>query len=644
MSSFDFALKDFYRKKKQTYPYLVAIILVIAITEFLIYFTSSLGLSIFTQPSFSNQYYFSGSINEIYKQFNTLIQILLIILAVFVVVTVTTTLIITKKKDIGIMRALGTLPRKLYNFYLLEAYIIFFLGFFLGVIFGLISFVIFNFIMNSLYYPIGLQLDLIYTPILFVSCLLGIFFVTGYVLRKIGRTEIIKTFSKDIPYDYNALKKPKFIPKWLSSIGFNIKISVTNTLRRKGEFRRYLIVLSLIFVILFTLGLGAFVLRTSSKEWIRNSQGENIIIFGHQDIVYNYSLMYKMFSSPNIMIDNEIINFTDPNYMFNLSDVSEIKNLEGVEGFDERLISFYDVKEIPGYHYFNGDGYLFFEDTGYKLVGKDREANIPVIGVNPDNVIQNFEIEGKFFTNEDAFFNMSIGDGLAYDLFEYALDQSLKLTSFGSTFHISGVLIDSFFCGYAGYIGLNESRTILNLAHDEINLLVLRVNPDSYEDIANELSNISAQLGNRFTYFNLDGIFADNLNFLSNLSLYPMFLIFAIAVLAILSLYNYQKSGIMEKARDFLIMRAIGSKNSSLKRILFLESLFVIIPSLLISLGIGMILNSIILFARVSLPPLYIPFILFGILLVIFIFFNYLSLIPILRKINKFSINDFHIY
>ena len=123
-----------------------------------------------------------------------------------------------------------------------------------------------------------------------------------------------------------------------------------------------------------------------------------------------------------------------------------------------------------------------------------------------------------------------------------------------------------------------------------------------------------------------------------------MFLIAVIAILAVLSLYNYQKGGIIEKARDFLIMRAVGAKNKSLKRILFFESLFVIIPSLLISLSVGMILNSIIIFGRVFLPPLYIPFTVFSIMMFIFIAFNFLSLIPIMRKINKFSIKDFDIY
>ncbi|GAG26706.1 unnamed protein product, partial [marine sediment metagenome] len=226
MSSFDFALKDFYRKKNQTYPYLLVITFVIGITEFLIYFTSSLGLNAFIQPLFSNSYYFSGSINAVYKQFNTLIQILFMILAVFIVISITTTHIINKKRDIGIMKALGTLPRRLYSFYLLEVYIIFFIGFFLGLIGGLVSFGIFSLVMNSFFISIIFQIDVIFTTILFVSCFFGIYIITGYTLRKIGKEKVMKTFSKDIPYDYNALKKLQFIPKWLSSLGTNIKISI----------------------------------------------------------------------------------------------------------------------------------------------------------------------------------------------------------------------------------------------------------------------------------------------------------------------------------------------------------------------------------------------------------------------------------
>ncbi|UCD01501.1 MAG: FtsX-like permease family protein [Promethearchaeota archaeon] len=635
MSSFDFALKDFFRKRRSNFPYLLIIILVVAVAEFLIYFSSSLGLNIFIQPTFTNKYYFSGGINLIYEQFNTLIQVLFIILTIVIVIAVTTTLVISKKRDIAIMKSLGTLPQKLYSFYLFEVYILFFIGFLFGWILGLFSFVVFGLIMNLFNFSITFQIDLFYTPIMLFSCIIGIFLISGFVLRKIGRQKIISTFSKDIPFNYDASKQLKFMPKWLTSIGFNTKIAVVNTIRKKNEFKRYLILFSLVGIMIFTLGLGTIVLRTSSQEWIQKSQSENIVILGHKDVIYNYSLMYKMFSDPSLLIDETNVNFTEPSYLFNLSDISTLYTNEKIEKIDERLINFYGVKELDGIH--------ILEDGRYLPIGQDREGIIPIVGVNPENIIQNFEIEGKFFSEEDDE-NITIGDGLAHNFFDYALDQSLEFTGTGRTFEISGIIIDSFFSGYAGYMTINESRNILGFSDDIVNIIMLKIKLGAYEGIKEDLNNITNTIGENFTYLKLDDIFHDNLNFLSNLSIYPLFLIIFVSMLAIISLYNYQKAGIMEKAKDFLIMRAIGSKTRSLKKILFLESLFVLIPSLLLSLGIGMIINSLFLFGRVYLPPLYIPFIVFLILFIIFMISNFLSLFPIIKKINHFSIKDFSMY
>jgi len=635
MSSLDFALKDLYRKRHTNYPFLLIITIIIALTEFLIYFTSSLGLNVFIQPTYVNKYYFSGGLNLIYKQFNSLIQILLLSLTVAIVITVTTTLVISKKRDIAIMKSLGTLPRKLYSFYLLESYILYFIGFLFGLILGLIAFGIFALIMTFFNFPIVLQIDLIYTPILFFCCIIGIFLITGYTLRKIGKQNIVYTFSKDIPHDYDASKKLTFIPKWLTSIGFNIKIAVVNTLRKKGEFKRYLILFSIIGLIIFTLGLGTIVLRTSSQEWIQKSQSENIVIIGHEDVVYNYSLMYRMFSDPNLLVEEANINFIASDYLFNLSDLSELYEIEEIEKIDERLINFYDVEEIPGIY--------IHEDDSYEIIGHHRIDNIPIIGVDPEHVIQNFEIEGTFFTEENAYDNMTIGDSLAYNLFDYALYQSLRINSIGSTFHISGIVIDSFYSGWAGYVGLDIIQQALNLS-TEINLVALKLRDGAYNIIRNIIENVTNSIGENFTFLKLDETFQSNLNYLNNLSIYPISLILVISIVTILSLYNYQKAGIMEKAKDFLIMRAVGSKTRSIKKILFLESLFILLPSLLTSLAIGMIINSLFLFNRVYLPPLYIPFMVFMILFVIFIIFNFLSLFPIIKKINNFSIKDFNMY
>jgi ABC-type antimicrobial peptide transport system permease subunit len=207
------------------------------------------------------------------------------------------------------------------------------------------------------------------------------------------------------------------------------------------------------------------------------------------------------------------------------------------------------------------------------------------------------------------------------------------------------VVIDSFYGGYAGYIDIGEFQEDLNFTNNEINLILLELKSGTYDDIKDDLKDfIEIYLGSEFTCISLDEIFEKNLDYLSSLIFYPLILIIIMSFISIISLYNYQKAGLMEKARDFLIMRAIGTKKKSLRRILFLEALFVIIPALILSLGLGMIINSLILLDRTYLPPLYIPFLGVGILFAVIIGFNRLSLIPIMKKINSFTIKDFNVY
>ncbi|GAH52351.1 unnamed protein product, partial [marine sediment metagenome] len=293
-------------------------------------------------------YYFSGGISIVYTDFTTLILTLMLIMAFAVVIIVTSTLIITKKRDIAIMKALGSLPKKLYSFYLTEAYIVFIIGFLVGVIIGFISYGIIAIVASFFGIVSSFQVDFIYTPILFFSCLGGIYVVPGVILRKIGTQNTIKLFSKDIPYSYDASKKLTIIPRWLSSIGYHFKISIINTIRRKGEFKRYLIVFSIISLIIFTLGLGSSVLGNSSQVWIEKSQGTDVIAIGHRDVIQNYTLMYDMFSSPDIIITENNIDFLDPNYLFNLSAVEELNNISEIEKLDQRLINFFNTTELDG--------------------------------------------------------------------------------------------------------------------------------------------------------------------------------------------------------------------------------------------------------------------------------------------------------
>jgi ABC-type antimicrobial peptide transport system permease subunit len=614
------------------------IVLVIAFTVFLINFTSSIGFNSFITYDYENSFFFSGGISIAFVDFTTLVLILMLILAFVVVIIVTSTLIITKKRDIAIMKALGSIPQILYGFYITEVYVVFFIGFIIGAVIGFISYIIFFFIASFLGVLATFQVDVIYTPILFISCLVGVYLFPGVVLRKLGTQNTMKLFSRDIPWDYDASKKLTTFPKWLSLIGYNVKISVLNTLRRKGEFKRYLLVFTIISLIIFTLGLGSTVLKSSSQEWIKKSQGTNIVAIGHKEVLQNYTKMYDMFSNPDMLVTQKDIDFLKPDYLFNLSTVEELTNFTEIEKIDQRLINFYNITELDGYH--------FFEDGGYLVAGQSRKAIIPIVGFNASEIIQDFEIEGEYIVSEDSV-NMMIGDGLGYNLFDYPIDQSMRIEELGTghPFHISAVLIDSFYSGFAGYVDLSVMQGDLNFSSNEINLLLLKVQSSEYDDVIEDIELIiQGNLGENFSFVNLNQTFEKNYSYLEILTLYPSLIIIMMAIISIFIFYNYQKGNILEKAKDFLIMRAVGSKYKSIKKILFLEAFYMTVPSLLLSMGIGMVVNTLVLFERVYLPNISLPFIIIGLLFIAFLSFNYLSLFPILSKIKKFSIKDFDIW
>ena len=601
----------------------------------MIYFSSSFGLNTLISYDFENPLYFSGSLSKIYSNFTLMIISLILALAFIMVIVVTSSLIMTKKRDMAIMKSLGAIPRKLYNFYLTEIVISFLLGFLIGMLFGFIAFIIFNFIMTNLGFFSYFYVDFFFTPILFVSCALGIFFISGAVLRKLGNKKAIDSFSKDIPYDYDV-SRITLIPRWITRLGTNFKISIVNVTRRISEFKRYLTVFSIISIIIFTLALGTLVLNSSAQNWIQKSQGEDVVVIGHRDLLDNYSNMYELFSNPKIQID-ENVDLLNKDYIFNCSLIDGLKNFSQIQQIDERLLTYADLEELNGYYYYEGGG--------YQIVGQQRTGRYPVMGINTSKLIQRFEIEGDYFTPSNSYDLMLIGDGLAYNFFDYPFDQSARIEQLDHTYHVSGIIIDTFFSGHAAYIDLQEMRENLNYTNGEINLVLLKLEPNTYNTIIDDLNDIvNMSLGNQFKVLSMSATFQKNINFVSNLSLIPGFLILILGVISVLSLYNYQKSGIIEKAKDFLIMRALGSKYRNLKRIVFLESLYVIIPALLLSLGIGMILNSIVLFDRVNLPDISVPFLLISIMLVLFIFINYLSVFPLMKKIRKFSIKDFEIY
>lgn len=533
------------------------------------------------------------------------------------------------------MKSLGALREKFYSFYMKEALIIYLVGFLIGLIIGLLSYGLTSLILLFLNFSVNIYIDFFWIPIFFFLTLFAVYVISGYVLRKITQQKIQWIFSKDIQHDFDAQKTLTLIPRWLSRFGFNLKIAITNLIRRKGEFKRFLILFGTLMTLIFTLTIGVFVLTSSAENWISRSQGNNLIVIGHRDVVYNYSLMYQKFSDLNIDTNEPKFNFTKSNYLFDSSILSSFESIEGIQKIDKRLITFSTIKEINSSIIIEGQ---------YISVGEDRYATIPLIGVDPNEMCQDFEIEGVFFTDEDGYDNITIGDSLARFTFSVPLYQKLRVGN-GTSYHIKGILIDSFNNGYTAYFDLETLNEEMGLPIDNINIILIQANSIEIDALENQLETIiKNELGQEFIAMNMNNVFNQNLFKLKTLNIIPIILIILFSAISYLSLYNYQKVALHEKVKDFIIMKAIGAKSKSLKRILFIENFFIIIISSAYSIGVSMLINILFLFERVTLPPFYEPLLIFIGYLSIFLILNFLSIIPLSKKIKQFSIKDFEVY
>ncbi|MBY9003519.1 MAG: hypothetical protein KGD73_06080 [Candidatus Lokiarchaeota archaeon] len=651
--SIDFVLKDIYRSRKTTFPYFCIMSLFSGLTTFMVNFFNSVNQNTFinelnTQVNvFTNQFYLSGSIDRVFSQFNNLIMFLIIISNFTLIIISTSSLISFKKEDISVMKALGCLPQRLVSFYLLEVLVLYIFSTIIGNIFGIISFLFFSYTINLLGFPLFLNLDFIIITAVFFIDFFGVYFVSGTKIRKISMQNVIKLFSKDIPYDLTIAKSTG---QKLKFRFLKLRIAIKNSKRRRKEFRRYTVTITMIITIIFTLITGNLIISNSSSEWIKKSQNENILVIGHKHVINNYSVMYEMFSNPNEFIGKESIQFTRPEYLFNLSDILELEFYSGIENLDYRLVEFCDVEELDGY-YNDYDPFALGEEdpslggryppppsSFYTTVGQQRKGCYPFIGIDPERLNQDFEIQGRFFNDEDFYDNITIGDGLAYNFFDYAYIQSVRFTNLNHTFHISGTVIDSFYSGHAGYVSLGTFQEMFNFSGDQINIVCIKINPNllNESDIA---VFITQNLGQSYDYLKLNSVFNRNLTFIDSLNSYSAFTLIILLIALLSSIYNYQKSALAQKLKDYVIMRAIGAKFKVIKQILMWESFFILSISLILSFAFGLILNVLFVYPFAVLPSIQSPLIIILSIFLVLISSSYIQL-GLLKKNFRYKVSN----
>ncbi|MBN1358209.1 FtsX-like permease family protein [Candidatus Bathyarchaeota archaeon] len=291
MSKATFPVNDLLRRKLQTSLTVATLTLSVASTLFPLIFSRRISWDI-TATGEALTYGMSAVFSQL---------ILFIGALIFAVGAVITSFIVfltmkQRTRDFGLIKAAGCPNGLVFGYFITELLMITFLGCVLGVILGFTAdFAVTNILqLKTQPSRIDFWLALIVFAVFFV---LALIFGTKPMLDAAGVSPI-KALS---PVQYFGLTTGNKL-KPLSRAGLTLNIASRSLFRRQSTSVRIIILLSTVFLLLTVSISGSVIASDTSKSWIENAVGTNIIAVAHEDMAIQYTQLLTKFSGAKTAI------------------------------------------------------------------------------------------------------------------------------------------------------------------------------------------------------------------------------------------------------------------------------------------------------------------------------------------------------
>jgi len=474
------------------------------------------------------------------------------------------------------MRASGCPNDLIFGYFMTQLLIITFTSCSLGAIFGILA----NYVSTSLFNFLGFQI--MQKPINFWLVLLV--FVLFFMLTIIFGVKPILDVTKVEPakaisptYHFGLSKEPGF--KIISKSSFTFKIALRSLFRRKSATVRIILCLATVFTLITVAVAGGIIADQTTKSWVEKAVGRNIILIAHQDMCTQYTLLLSRFHEAG---ESSQFNYTEEEYLVSENLLNQLNAMSDIH-IDARLVIEAHVKEVPGV--------IIDPDTATtSSVGDEREGESLIVGVEPENVLGEWFIEGEFLeTNKE--WEVMIGDSLAQKMFSKPLNQSILF--YGRIFDVAGVCLDPINNGNVTYVPLQVLQNVMGVSKP--NVVMVRVDSTNRAEILDQIETIVKDANPRFTVFELNEVLDANLSFLGHIWSIIMFLPLFSLIAASLCLIGYVVLAIAEQRRELGVLRALGIKPKTVTKIVSEQSFIILLSSFGAGVPIGIILTLLIL-------------------------------------------------
>ena len=496
----------------------------------------------------------------------TIICLIILVTSVFCIKNSFDISITEKIKQYGMLRSIGATKRQIKQNVFYEGFTLGIIAIPLGIILGLLASYILIIVSNLLLGDMFTSsLKLIFKTSIYpfiVSIVLGVITIYLSALRSAKRASIVSPIdsirnSANIKINPKKIKAPKYINKIFKIGG---EISYKNIKRNKRKYRTT--VISIIVSVSIFIALSSFI-DLAFKEVDNEFKlgGYNITLsmddaFKYQDRInkitkFDYVEDYSIISSDGFKLVN-------PKYS---------KKYKAVNNDSEnQFINFYKVSNYQYKKYIKSLG-LSYEEAKDKIILNDY------VTLEKD---KNKKERVRYFDykeNDTLKFNINENDFIDINIVKVTDSMPFGLTTMND--NMKAIVSDELFDKLSN--------------RDYVNMYINSSNPDKLQD------NIDEYLkGLEYNLTNMN----ENVRMMNNLfTLVAIFLygfIIVIILIGITNIYNTITTSMQLRKPEFASLKSLGMTKVEFNRMIRLESLFIGLKSLIVSIPIGLVLSYII--------------------------------------------------
>lgn len=543
MRDLDYASTDLKRRPFRSTTVLLSMTTVVAFTSFLFLFANTL----LDVTSAVTSVGLTSPLGVLYDAFIWTTLVLVLILGAVVVSSTVSLEMVSRRKDIGLMKSIGTLTDTIFDHFMAQAVILLLASVVFGIACGTLMYL--GGMMWLAYSVSNLQFTFNY-PILQVGILALIYVFVGYFAAQ----KPIYDAVRESPI--SALSPDTVVraatPGFLDGFGLSFRIAAKATGRQIKGSRRVLVSLFLSVCLASLLWIGGGVVQNTTDAYVARAMGNNVIAIGHPVMLSEYYSTYSLQGAPL----NDSVTLLNGSYMVPSSLVHQVANAPGVVQAESRLVVSSNVKEGPA---------IVWNPTlsRYERIGNDRVARAILVGVNWSHTISNWYYEGDPVSTGDEVW---IGGKMATSMYVDPLVQTLQVQ--GASLSVRGIAFDVLNGGMVAMMDLSSMQSLWNVSGVNLVLVQLYSYDESY---ISQIRAMASAYG--LDIYRQQDVLLGNERTIGGIWLLmqplPVMALFS----AFLNLMYFLLVSVFGRFRDYIIMQSVGAKPSFVAKTMIAEGL-----------------------------------------------------------------------